>query len=100
MPLVNGRRGHEYGKPVATMRAYLEEMAAAKVDLVASEQNVVLAALGPKMLKLSRDLTQGALPSPIEGKRPNQMHARETQRGATDDQPRCGCQQFHGKGYA
>ncbi|PPR35416.1 MAG: hypothetical protein CFH36_00998 [Alphaproteobacteria bacterium MarineAlpha9_Bin6] len=61
-PLVTGRRGHEYGKPVATMRAYLEEMESAKVDLEAPGRNVVLAALGPKMLELSRDMTEGALP--------------------------------------
>ena len=62
IPLVTGRRGHEYGKPVSTMRAYLEAMAAAQVDVAAPSRNIVLAALGPKMLELSRDLTQGALP--------------------------------------
>lgn len=62
VPLVEGRRGHTYGKPVASMRAYLEAMAAAELDVKAPARNVVLAALGPNMLALSRDMTEGALP--------------------------------------
>ena len=62
VPLVTGRRGHAFGKPVATMRAYLDGMAAAEVDLKVPARNLVLAALGPKMLELSRDMTEGALP--------------------------------------
>ena len=61
-PLVTGRRGHDYGRPVHTMRTYLEAMELAKIDLDITERNVVLAALGPKMLELSRDMTAGALP--------------------------------------
>ena len=44
------------------MRAYLEEMESAEVDLAAPNRNLVLAALGPRMLELSRDMTDGALP--------------------------------------
>ena len=62
IPLVEDKRGHEYGKPVATMRLYLENMAIAEVAISAPTCNLVLAALGPKMLRLSRDLTEGALP--------------------------------------
>jgi probable F420-dependent oxidoreductase len=64
VPLVEGARGHNYGKPVATMRAYLEAMAAAKIDptIKTGDRAVVLAALGPNMLALSRDATKGALP--------------------------------------
>lgn len=62
VPLVEGQRGHTYNKPVATMRAYLEAMQAANVDIDVKAQNVVLAALGPNMLALSRDMTQGAHP--------------------------------------
>lgn len=64
VPLVEGARGHDYGKPVATMRTYLEAMAAANIDptIKAVERAVVLAALGPNMLALSRDASQGALP--------------------------------------
>ena len=62
MPLVEGRRGHQYGKPLATMRAYLEAMASAEVTIKPPARNVVLAALGPKMLELARNKTEGALP--------------------------------------
>jgi len=62
VPLVEGRRGHSYGKPVATMRAYLDAMAAAEVAVKIPERKLVLAALGPNMLALARDKTDGALP--------------------------------------
>lgn len=62
MPLVEGRRGHTYGKPLSTMRAYLEGMAGTELTVNAPARNVVLAALGPKMIALARDRTEGALP--------------------------------------
>jgi probable F420-dependent oxidoreductase len=62
VPLVEGRRGHSYGKPVATMRAYLEAMAAAEVVVKSSTRSIVLAALGPNMLALAREKSDGALP--------------------------------------
>jgi probable F420-dependent oxidoreductase len=64
IPLVKDMRQHEYGKPVATMRAYLEGMAAAPYKSVApqSPPQTVLAALGPKMLELARERTDGAHP--------------------------------------
>jgi len=64
VPLVEGARGHNYGKPVASMRTYLDTMAAANIDptIRTADRNVVLAALGPNMLALSRDATKGALP--------------------------------------
>ena len=62
VPLVEGRRGHKYGKPVATMRAYLDAMATAEVTVRATARNLVLAALGPSMLALAREKTEGALP--------------------------------------
>ena len=62
MPLVEGARGHKYGKPVATMRAYIDGMDAAKVAVKAPARNIVIGALGPNMLKLSADRTCGALP--------------------------------------
>ncbi len=63
-PLVEGVRGHNYGKPVSTMRDYLERMKAAPYQAVAPEEapQVVLAALGPKMLELSSTLANGAHP--------------------------------------
>jgi probable F420-dependent oxidoreductase len=64
IPLVEGVRQHQYGKPVATMRAYLQAMAAAPYRSVApaSVPKTVLAALGPKMLELAGERADGALP--------------------------------------
>jgi len=62
VPLVEGQRGHRYGKPIATMRSYLDAMAAADIVVKVPVRNLVVAALGPKMLALARDKTDGALP--------------------------------------
>jgi len=62
IPLVEGFRGHQYRKPVATMRSYLDQIEAAELSIPALERNIVLAALGPNMLALARDRTKGAHP--------------------------------------
>lgn len=64
IPLVEGVRRHEYGKPIATMRAYLEAMADApyKSVLPAKKPKIILAALGPKMMELSSLQADGAHP--------------------------------------
>lgn len=62
VPQVEGVRGHAYGKPIATMRAYLEAMAGAELITPKVEPQVVVAALGPRMLALSAELSRGALP--------------------------------------
>jgi probable F420-dependent oxidoreductase len=63
-PLVSDIRGHNYGKPVSTMRAHLEAMENALFMSVpaAEPAPVVLAALRTNMLKLSAEKTQGAHP--------------------------------------
>jgi len=63
-PNVEQVRGHVYGKPVATMRAYLEAMSKAPYQSVepAEKPPTVLAALGPNMLKLAAEKTSGAHP--------------------------------------
>ena len=63
VPLVEVRK-HAYGKPLATMRAYLQGMAEAKYGGIAppAPPKTVLAALGPKMLELSAELADGAHP--------------------------------------
>ena len=63
-PLVSELRGHEFTKPVSTMRPYLDAMDQAWEALggAPSEKQVMLAALGPNMLKLSGERTMGALP--------------------------------------
>lgn len=62
--LVTGVRGHDYGKPVTTMRTYLEAMAKGlyMAPKPADETPLVLAALRPKMLGLAKELAQGAHP--------------------------------------
>jgi probable F420-dependent oxidoreductase len=62
--IVEGMRGHAYGKPVATMRSYLDAMAglAYSGPPPAEKPLTVIAALGPKMLELARDKADGAHP--------------------------------------
>jgi probable F420-dependent oxidoreductase len=57
-------RGHEYRPPVTTMRAYLDGMETATYlgPGPADRVPIVLAALGPKMLDLARERTDGAHP--------------------------------------
>lgn len=63
-PMVEGVRGLEYGAPVPTMRSYLEKMAASPYNAVPPSEAppTVIAALGPQMLKLARNLCTGAHP--------------------------------------
>lgn len=63
-PTVEGLRHHTYGKPVATMRAYLEAMRAApyQAEGAPREPPTVVAALGPRMMALSGELADGAHP--------------------------------------
>jgi probable F420-dependent oxidoreductase len=63
VPLVEMRK-HSYGKPLATMRAYLQGMAEAAYGAPPppAAPKTVLAALGPKMLELSAELADGAHP--------------------------------------
>lgn len=77
IPLVEGVRQHTYGKPVPTMRAYLQAMAAAPYRSVSppSPPKTVLAALGPKMLKLSGESADGALPYNVTPEHTHQARA-------------------------
>ena len=62
-PLVERMRGHSYDRPLTAMREYLDAMDAAPYAAVGGEPPPrVLAALGPKLLELARDRTQGAHP--------------------------------------
>ncbi len=62
--LVSGLRGHEYQKPLSTMRTYLEGMEKGMYRAPEGPHDtpVVLAALRPKMLELSATQTAGAHP--------------------------------------
>ncbi|MEU7896427.1 LLM class F420-dependent oxidoreductase [Nonomuraea sp. NPDC049152] len=58
--LVTGR-GHDYGKPLTAMRAYLDGMDEAATAMVeGGDAPRLLAALRPRMLELARDRAEGA----------------------------------------
>jgi probable F420-dependent oxidoreductase len=63
-PTVTGLRGHTYGKPVATMREYLQAMQAAPYLAPDPPERplTIVAALGPRMMALSGELADGAHP--------------------------------------
>tara|TARA_Y100001968_G_scaffold112018_1_gene101450 strand:- start:3276 stop:4109 length:834 start_codon:yes stop_codon:yes gene_type:complete len=57
-------RGHKFGKPVSSMNEYLEKLGNASIDssLRMEDRNVILAALGPRMLELAAAKSKGAIP--------------------------------------
>ena len=63
-PTVEGVRGHAYGKPVATMRAYLQAMREAPYGAPQPSERplTIVAALGPRMMALSSECADGAHP--------------------------------------
>ena len=60
MPMVEGVRGHTYGKPIPAMRSYLD--AISKDQPGSDEWPIAIAALGPKMLVLTAERARGAIP--------------------------------------
>jgi len=62
--LVEGLRGHDYRNPLDAMRAYLDAIEAAPytAQRPATPVRRVIAALGPKMLALAAEKTDGAHP--------------------------------------
>jgi probable F420-dependent oxidoreductase len=60
VPLVEGVRGHVYEKPVPAMRRYLNGVYEKPSNV--GEWPVLIAALGPLMLKLAAERTAGAVP--------------------------------------
>jgi probable F420-dependent oxidoreductase len=63
-PMVEGVRGHAYDKPYSAMKTYLDQMDNALFIATqpTTQPERVLAALGPRMLRLAADKAQGALP--------------------------------------
>jgi len=59
-PMVEKLRGHVYDKPVPTMRRYLDGLYEKPSNV--AEWPVVIAALGPLMLKLAAERAAGAVP--------------------------------------
>ncbi|KAA0918229.1 TIGR03620 family F420-dependent LLM class oxidoreductase [Dietzia sp. ANT_WB102] len=86
-PLVERHRGHHYGRPLSAMREYLDALDG--TGPMAAGENamppVVLAALGPRMLELSRDRTAGAHPYLTLPE--HTARAREILGGTADDGP-------------
>jgi probable F420-dependent oxidoreductase len=63
VPLVKDARGHDYRRPVATMRGYLDAMDQIHIQPALDERSpTILAALGPKMIELAGQRTSGAFP--------------------------------------
>ena len=60
VPMVEGLRGHVYDKPVPAMRRYLDGVYGDSSD--SADWPLVIAALGPLMLKLAAERTAGAVP--------------------------------------
>jgi probable F420-dependent oxidoreductase len=60
VPMVEGIRGHKYEKPVPAMRAYLDGIC--KGEAGSADWPIVIAALGPLMLKLAADKSRGSVP--------------------------------------
>ncbi len=94
-PMVE-RRGHVYDKPVPTMRRYLDGVYEAPLN--ATEWPLMIAALGPLMLKLAAERTAGALPYNVTPKHtrearaalgPNKLLAVE-QKVCLETDARCG----------
>jgi len=77
IPLVEGVRKLQYGKPVATMGAYLRAMADAPYESVPppAAPKTVVAALGPKMLELAAELADGAHPYNVTPEHTRQARA-------------------------
>jgi probable F420-dependent oxidoreductase len=80
-PLVERMRGHDYTTPLNAMREFLIAMDSAPMFAFEGEQSYarVLAALGPKMLELAREKTDGVLPYLVTPE-----HTAQT-RAAVDD---------------
>jgi probable F420-dependent oxidoreductase len=73
VPNVEGMRGHVYDKPVPAMRRYLDRLT--KGEAGAETWPVVLAALGPLMMKLAFERTMGAVPYNVTPEHTRQARA-------------------------
>jgi probable F420-dependent oxidoreductase len=61
--VVENVHGKRYGRPIETMRAYLDGLARARhIAKHAASSRIILAALGPRMLALAGELADGAHP--------------------------------------
>ena len=74
VPMVEGIRGHVYEKPVPAMRQYLDAMMQGQEG--AETWPIVVAALGPLMLKLSFEKCMGVVPYNVTPEHTSQARAR------------------------
>ena len=90
--LVEDIRGHHYGPPLAAMKAFLARHAAAGYGAVqpAERPQLLLAALGPKMLELAREQADGAHPYMV-----TPAHTREARRVLGEGRLLCVEHKFH-----
>ena len=60
--LVEDLRGHTYRKPMTAMTEYLDAMDAARPQLSGNDTPLILAGLGPKMMELAAERSDGVHP--------------------------------------
>ena len=60
--IVTDVRGHAYGKPMATLVKYLDDMDTCRQHLIGKDTPLVIGALGPKMMELAARRTDGVHP--------------------------------------
>ena len=72
-PMVERLRGHVYDKPAPAMRRYLDGLY--ENPSSAADEPVVIAALGPLMLKLAAERTAGAVPYNVTPEHTRQARA-------------------------
>ena len=60
--IVKDGRGHEYRKPLSTMRKYLDDMDRCRPQMLGEDTPLVIGALGPKMIALAGERSDGAHP--------------------------------------
>ena len=87
-PMVEGLRGHVYEKPVPAMRRYLDGVYEDPSN--AAEWPLVIAALGPLMLKLAAERTAGAVPynvTPEHTRGESRARARQAPGGGAEGLP-------------
>ncbi len=60
--IVTDGRGHEYRKPLSAMRQYLDDMDRYRPQMIGEDTPLVIGALGPKMIALAGERSEGAHP--------------------------------------
>ena len=66
-PETVGQRGHEYTDPIGFMSRYFDAMDGAAYEAAAADTEAprIVAAMGPRMLRLAAERADGAFPAPV-----------------------------------